>query len=272
MCGDIKLNSCVKCKHLPQKNESLVRMSAICLEISPHLIWILESRIIRENNQSRATLWVLETCLMVGLLPYMIILITASLSTQPYRVWETSSTTHEPYRSVYPHVCHVFVHVSLGLHLSLQNIFWYFKSLRYSSQPKSFDLCKNSHSTSHADMSRSALMGLTDVHVQLWKDTFDVSCDHISGWGSKKEKRERVLDQRVGDKSLLSKHGCLTHVHVLVCTFLAMDVGVRLWNRFRQKLPAIRTLTKTSPLVMWEARHGSSRAPSRSVSKWLECV
>ena len=43
-------------------------------------IWILESRLIRSNSQSRATLWVLETCLIVGLLPLMIILITASLS------------------------------------------------------------------------------------------------------------------------------------------------------------------------------------------------
>ena len=34
--------------------------------------------------QSRATLWVLETCLIVGLLPFMIILITASLSSKTY--------------------------------------------------------------------------------------------------------------------------------------------------------------------------------------------
>ena len=34
----------------------------------------------RSNSQSRATLWVLETCLIVGLLPLIIILITASLS------------------------------------------------------------------------------------------------------------------------------------------------------------------------------------------------
>ena len=40
----------------------------------------LGSKLIRSNNQSRATLWVLETCLIVGLLPFMIILITASLS------------------------------------------------------------------------------------------------------------------------------------------------------------------------------------------------
>ena len=37
-----------------------------------HLIWILESRLIRSNSQSRATLWVLETCLIVGLLPSLI--------------------------------------------------------------------------------------------------------------------------------------------------------------------------------------------------------
>ena len=30
------------------------------------------------NNKSRATLWVLETCLIVGLLPFIIILITAT--------------------------------------------------------------------------------------------------------------------------------------------------------------------------------------------------
>ena len=37
------------------------------------------SKLIRSNNQSNANLWVLETCLIVGLLPLMIILITASL-------------------------------------------------------------------------------------------------------------------------------------------------------------------------------------------------
>ena len=46
---------------------------------------------IDSNNQSRATLWVLETCLIVGLLPFMIILITASLSSNTYNTasqWE----------------------------------------------------------------------------------------------------------------------------------------------------------------------------------------
>ena len=41
-------------------------------------------QIARSNSQSRATLWVLETCLIVGLLPFIIILITASLSSNTY--------------------------------------------------------------------------------------------------------------------------------------------------------------------------------------------
>ena len=47
-------------------------------------VWIFGSKLIRSNNQSRATLWVLETCLIVGLLPLKIILITASLSSNTY--------------------------------------------------------------------------------------------------------------------------------------------------------------------------------------------
>ena len=59
-------------------------MSASWFLVSMYLIWILGSRIIRSNNQSSATLWVLETCLIVGLLPLMIILISASLSSNTY--------------------------------------------------------------------------------------------------------------------------------------------------------------------------------------------
>ena len=58
----------------------LVSMSASWVLVSMYLIWIIGSKLILSNNQSRATLWVLETRLIVGLLPIMIILITASLS------------------------------------------------------------------------------------------------------------------------------------------------------------------------------------------------
>ena len=47
---------------------------------------ILGSKLILSNNHSRATLWVLETSLIVGLLPFMIILITASLSSKMYNI------------------------------------------------------------------------------------------------------------------------------------------------------------------------------------------
>ena len=62
----------------------LVSMSASWFLVSMYLIWILGSKLIRSNNQSRATLWVLETCLIVGLLPFVIILITASLFSNTY--------------------------------------------------------------------------------------------------------------------------------------------------------------------------------------------
>ena len=45
----------------------LVRMSASWFLVSMYLIWIFGSRLIRSNNQSSATVWVLETCLIVGL-------------------------------------------------------------------------------------------------------------------------------------------------------------------------------------------------------------
>ena len=49
-------------------------------------IRILESRPTLSNNQSRATLWVLDTCLIVGLRPFIIILIAASLSSKTYSI------------------------------------------------------------------------------------------------------------------------------------------------------------------------------------------
>ena len=53
----------------------LVRMSANWFLVSMNLNWIRESWL---------TLWVLETCLIVGLLPLMIIVISASLSSNTY--------------------------------------------------------------------------------------------------------------------------------------------------------------------------------------------
>ena len=63
-----------------------VSMSASWFLVSMYLIWILGSKLILSNNQSSATLWVLESCLIVGPLPFMIILITSSLSSKIYNV------------------------------------------------------------------------------------------------------------------------------------------------------------------------------------------
>ena len=70
--------------HSSRVNFPFVSMSASWFLVSIYLIWILGSKLIRWNNQSRATLWVLETCLIVGLLPFVIILITASLSSNTH--------------------------------------------------------------------------------------------------------------------------------------------------------------------------------------------
>ena len=49
-----------------------------------YLIWIFGSKLLRSNHQSRATLFGLETRLSERLLPFVIILITSSLSSKTY--------------------------------------------------------------------------------------------------------------------------------------------------------------------------------------------
>ena len=46
----------------------------------------VESKLILSHNQSKATLWVLDTCLIVGLRPLIVILVTASLSSKTYNI------------------------------------------------------------------------------------------------------------------------------------------------------------------------------------------
>ena len=62
----------------PLINEDNV--TATLFLVPMYLICIFWSKLIRSNNQSRITLCVLETCLIEGLFPLTIILITASLS------------------------------------------------------------------------------------------------------------------------------------------------------------------------------------------------
>ena len=77
--------------HSSRMKFSFVSMFASWFLVSMYLSWILGSKLIRSNNQSSATLWVLETCLIVGLLLSINILITASLSSKMYNIaslWE----------------------------------------------------------------------------------------------------------------------------------------------------------------------------------------
>ena len=63
-------------------------VSELFFLVSTYLIWILGPKLILSNNLSSANLWVLDACVIVGLLPLMIILITASLSSKMYN-WDS---------------------------------------------------------------------------------------------------------------------------------------------------------------------------------------
>ena len=82
----LMLNKWTRLFHSSRVKFPSVNMSASWCLVSMHRIWILESRLILSKNQSRATLWVFDACLIVGLLPLMIILITASLSSKMYKI------------------------------------------------------------------------------------------------------------------------------------------------------------------------------------------
>ena len=70
------------CDHLSRENDPLVKMSAMCVDVLKYLIWNPESQYIRSNDQSKFARWVREICLLDGLRPSVIFLITASLSSQ----------------------------------------------------------------------------------------------------------------------------------------------------------------------------------------------
>ena len=84
MVSFMMLKRCNKLCHSLRVKLPFVRMSASWFWDSTYSIWIFASKFILSNNQSRATLWVRDTCLVVGLLPLTIIFITASLSSKMY--------------------------------------------------------------------------------------------------------------------------------------------------------------------------------------------
>ena len=80
------LNKWRRLFHSSRVKWTLVKMSASWCLVSMYRIWIFESRLILSNNQSKATLWVLDTCLIGWVRPLIIILITASLSSKTYNI------------------------------------------------------------------------------------------------------------------------------------------------------------------------------------------
>ena len=76
--------------HSSSEKLSFGRISVRWFLKSTYLIWILGSKLIRSKNKSRAILWVLDTCLMKGLLPFVIIFNIASLFWKIYNL-ESSS-------------------------------------------------------------------------------------------------------------------------------------------------------------------------------------
>ena len=78
----LRLNKWRRLFHSSRVKFSLVELSASWCVVSMYRLWFFGSKLILTRNQSRATLWLLDTCLFVGLRPLIIILITASLSSK----------------------------------------------------------------------------------------------------------------------------------------------------------------------------------------------
>ena len=84
----IMLNKRRRWFHSSRVKLALVSMSASWFLVSTKLIWIIGSKLILSNNQSSATVRVLDTCLIVGLRSLIIILMTASLSSKMHN-WDS---------------------------------------------------------------------------------------------------------------------------------------------------------------------------------------
>ena len=95
-------------------------MSASWFLVSTSLIWIFESTIILSNIETTAALWVRDTCLIVGLRPSMIILITSSLSSEDVQQSaEVRCVCYHGNVSRSVHFIHFSVTVSIRLALGL---------------------------------------------------------------------------------------------------------------------------------------------------------
>ena len=113
----IMLNKRRRWFHSSREKLPLVSRSASWMLVSTYWIWIFGSKLILSRNLSSATLWVLDTCLIVGLRPLIIILITASLSS---KIYDWNSPCEEEC------VCVYVIHIWQLLKLSLSHFSWCF--------------------------------------------------------------------------------------------------------------------------------------------------
>ena len=142
---------CNKLCHSSRVKLPLVRMSASWFLFSTYLIWTFGSRLILSDNQSRATRWVRETCLIVGLLPS----ITVILSHRDARSKKLDLCLIDPRSDptlVYSWVCFGFLHqfpvCTLGLFLVFCESFPALqKPIPHTSRAQVNHPCANQHPT-----------------------------------------------------------------------------------------------------------------------------
>ena len=87
----LMLNTWWRLFHSTRVKLPLVTVYAGWCLVPMYPIWIFGSKLILSNNESKATLWVLDTRFIVGLRPLLNILITDSLSSKTYNIapnWE----------------------------------------------------------------------------------------------------------------------------------------------------------------------------------------
>ena len=104
--------------HSPRVKQPFVIISSSWFLVSTHLIWISGSKLMMSNIQSSATLWVRDTCLIVGLRLVISILmifggffgwvsILQIIVSKMNCGWESDSLKHSPYQRIHIEVLHV---------------------------------------------------------------------------------------------------------------------------------------------------------------------
>ena len=174
---------CKRLFHSSRVKLPLVHKSVIWFLMSTYLIWILGSKLIPLNNQSNATRCVPDTCLMVGLLLWIIILITASLSSKMFQrdsPWEECAFTRT-WSILDKSTCVVVICLGLGVIFGLATVSRELVTIEFALP------CverKTSITTSHRSRAgkptirNPASKDMISDSVELWDA--DVSC--TSNW------------------------------------------------------------------------------------------